>query len=65
MQKVLIILGIGLFFLGIIYLWLLKIGFGRLPGDIYFKIGEFAFYLPITSCIIVSLILSIIIKWMR
>jgi len=65
MQKVLIILGISLFFLGIIYPWLLKIGFGRLPGDIYFKKGEFAFYLPITSCIIVSLILSIIIKWMR
>jgi hypothetical protein len=33
---------------------------GRLPGDIVIDRGSYYFYLPITSCIVVSVLLSFI-----
>jgi hypothetical protein len=33
---------------------------GRLPGDIVIDRGSYYFYLPITTCIIVSVLLSFI-----
>jgi hypothetical protein len=38
---------------------------GRLPGDIYVRRGNFTFYFPITTTIIVSIVLSLIIAWLR
>ena len=38
---------------------------GRLPGDIYVERGNFNFYFPLTSAIIVSVALSLIIAWLR
>jgi Protein of unknown function (DUF2905) len=38
---------------------------GRLPGDIYVRRGNFTFYFPITTSIIVSIVLSLIIAWLR
>jgi hypothetical protein len=35
-------------------------GLGRLPGDIVIDRGSFYFYLPITTSILVSLLLSLI-----
>ncbi len=35
-------------------------GIGRLPGDIFIKRGNFSFYFPIVTCIIISIILSFI-----
>ena len=35
-------------------------GIGRLPGDIFIKRGNFSFYFPIVTCIIISIILSLI-----
>jgi Protein of unknown function (DUF2905) len=35
-------------------------GLGRLPGDIVIDRGSFYFYLPITTSIIVSLLLSLV-----
>ena len=37
-----------------------RLGLGRLPGDIYVQREGFTFYAPITSSIVVSLVLSII-----
>jgi hypothetical protein len=34
-------------------------GLGRLPGDIVIDTGNFYFYLPITTAMIVSLLLSL------
>lgn len=39
--------------------------FGRLPGDIYLKRGNFSLYFPLTSAILVSLIVSIVLAWLR
>jgi DUF2905 family protein len=38
---------------------------GRLPGDIYVRRGNFTFYFPITTSLIVSIVLSLIIAWLR
>lgn len=38
---------------------------GRLPGDIYIRRGNFTFYFPITTAILVSIILSLIFALFR
>jgi high-affinity Fe2+/Pb2+ permease len=37
-----------------------RYGLGRLPGDIVIDTGSFFFYLPITTAIIVSALLSLV-----
>jgi len=37
-----------------------RYGLGRLPGDIVIDRGNFYFYLPITTAILVSLLLSLL-----
>ncbi|PRX28299.1 Protein of unknown function (DUF2905) [Orenia metallireducens] len=58
-----ILIGILLIVIGII----IKLGFplGRLPGDIYIKKENFSFYFPLTTGILVSLILSLILRLFR
>lgn len=59
--KMLIILGIVIVAVGVLLLIAQKIPhIGRLPGDIYVKKGPFTFYFPLTTCIIISLILTLI-----
>ena len=62
MQKILIILGIIILIIGLLYPYIKKFGFGQLPGDMIFKSGKSTFFLPIVTCIIISLILTIIIN---
>lgn len=38
---------------------------GRLPGDIRIERGNSAFYFPIVTCIIVSIVLSVIMSFFR
>jgi hypothetical protein len=38
---------------------------GRLPGDIYLRRGNFSFYFPLTTSIIVSIVVSLIVAWLR
>jgi hypothetical protein len=38
----------------------IRFGLGRLPGDIVIDRGSFYFYLPITTSILVSLLLSLV-----
>ena len=40
-------------------------GLGRLPGDIFFQKGNFSFYFPLVTCIILSLLLTIILNVFR
>jgi hypothetical protein len=59
--KILMVVGIILLGLGAV-IWLGgKIpGIGRLPGDIFVKRGNFTFYFPLVTCIIISIVLSLI-----
>lgn len=58
MAKVLIIAGIALIAVGLA----VKAGLplGRLPGDIVIRRGNGTFYFPIVTCILVSVVLSLI-----
>jgi hypothetical protein len=40
-------------------------GLGRLPGDVFIQRGNFTFYIPIVTCIILSILLTIIINLIR
>ncbi len=65
MQKVLIILGIALLAMGLLWPWLAKSGLGRLPGDIVIERGNFRFYFPLTTSILISLVLTLIFWLLR
>ena len=65
MGRNLIILGVILILLGLGWPWLQKIPLGRLPGDIMIKREGFRFFLPITSCLLVSGIVSLILWLFR
>ena len=60
MQKILIILGIVIFVIGLLYPYIKKIGLGQLPGDVIFKSGNSTFLFPVVTCIIISVVLTII-----
>ena len=60
MQKILIIIGIIILTLGLLYPFLKKIGLGQLPGDIIYKSDNSTFFFPIVTCIIISVVLTII-----
>jgi hypothetical protein len=51
---------VWLIILGAAWPWLAKLGLGRLPGDIHVEREGFSFYFPITTSIVVSLVLSLI-----
>jgi hypothetical protein len=38
---------------------------GRLPGDIYVRRGNASFYFPLATCIILSVVVSVILSLMR
>jgi hypothetical protein len=64
--KALIIGGIVLVVLGGLVLLSGRISWlGRLPGDIYIKRDHFSFYFPITTCIIISIILTLIFRLLK
>jgi len=60
MQKALIIIGALLIVIGITWPWIAKLPLGRLPGDIIISKPHLKIFFPITTMIIVSIILSII-----
>ena len=60
MQKILIIIGIIVLALGLLYPFLKKIGLGQLPGDIIYKLDNSTFFFPIVTCIIISVVLTVI-----
>jgi len=61
LAKLIILTGIILIVVGVILYFFKGIPFlGKLPGDIHIEKKNFSFYFPITTCILVSVILSII-----
>jgi hypothetical protein len=56
----LVILGVVLVVLGLLWPWLTKLGLGRLPGDIVIERENFRLYIPITTSLLISVVLSLI-----
>ena len=59
--KLLVVVGIIIAGIGVM-LWL-GIGrgwLGRLPGDVHYSRGNFSFYFPIVTCLVISMILTLL-----
>ena len=65
MQKTLIILGAIFLAVGFLWPWLGKVPIGRLPGDIVIDRPNLKIYIPITTMIIISIIISLISRFFR
>jgi DUF2905 family protein len=64
--KSLIILGCIIAAAGVLLMFSGKLPWlGRLPGDIYVKKENFSLFFPITTCILISLIISLILWLIR
>jgi hypothetical protein len=66
MGRLLIVLGIILILIGVAVSLAPKIPWlGQLPGDIFIKGERFSFYFPLATCILLSLILSLVVYLFR
>ena len=54
------LMGIGLLIAAVGVVMWLGVPIGRLPGDIVIRRENATFYLPITTCIVVSLLLTLV-----
>jgi len=61
MNRWLIIAGLMLVGIGLLWPWLSKLPFGRLPGDIAVQRDGFSFYFPLMTSLVISVLLSILI----
>ena len=60
MSKTLIIIGLVLVMIGVLWPAITHLGLGSLPGDIRIERKGFSFYFLITTCIVISAVISII-----
>jgi hypothetical protein len=60
MSRFLIVLGLVIVAIGVLWPILTRLGLGRLPGDIVIQRGNYSFYFPLATCILVSLLLSVV-----
>ena len=61
--KILIIAGIFLVVLGLVFTFWQRLPLlGKLPGDFYFQKGDFKFYFPLATSILLSLLLTLILN---
>ncbi len=60
MSRTLILLGLILVVVGLLWRWIGVLRLGRLPGDIVIQHQNFTFYLPLTTGLLVSVVLTLI-----
>jgi hypothetical protein len=65
MARFLILAGIVLIVIGLLWGPLSRLGLGRLPGDIVIERENLTVYIPITSAILVSVVLSVLVALVR
>jgi hypothetical protein len=63
MGRFLVVLGLGIAALGLVIM--LGVPIGKLPGDIYVRRGNFTFYFPVVTSIILSILLTLIFSLFR
>jgi hypothetical protein len=61
--KTLVLVGLGIAALGLLVM--LGLPLGRLPGDFQMRRGNFSFYFPLTTSILLSLLLTLIFAFFR
>lgn len=65
MSRPLILIGLAIVVIGVLWPWLSKIPVGRLPGDIVIDRPGFRFFFPITTMIIISVVVSLLLWLFR
>lgn len=65
MSRTLIVAGLTLLAAGILWPWLMQFPLGRLPGDLRFARHGFVLYLPITTGLVLSVVISLILWLIR
>jgi Protein of unknown function (DUF2905) len=60
MARFLIVLGLAILLIGLLWPYLSKLGLGRLPGDIVIERENVTLYIPLATCLLLSLVLSFI-----
>jgi hypothetical protein len=65
MQRALIVIGLVIAAAGLAWPWLSKLGLGRLPGDIRVETEGGGFYFPIVTCLVISIVLSVVLWLFR
>lgn len=64
--RTLIYIGIVLIIVGIVFSASGKIPWlGNLPGDIYIQRGRFTFYFPLATCLLISVIITLVLYLFR
>ena len=59
-SRILIVAGVVLVIAGLAWPFLARLGLGRLPGDIMVERGNFRFYFPLVSSLVVSVVLTLL-----
>ena len=65
MRKLLVGIGLVSLALGLAWPWVQRLRLGRLPGDVVIQRPHVTLYFPITTSILLSILLSAIIWWLR
>ena len=65
MSRTLIVIGLPIAVVGVLWPWLQKIVLGRLPGVVAIRRDGFAFYAPISTCILISIVVSALFWFLR
>jgi Protein of unknown function (DUF2905) len=65
MQRFLILAGIAAILLSLLWPWLARLGLGRLPGDFHVQREGFSFYFPLTTSLVVSIMVTLILWLLR
>jgi hypothetical protein len=60
MARFLIVLGLVILVVGLLWPYLSKLGLGRLPGDIVIERENTTYYFPLVTCLLLSVVLSLI-----
>ena len=65
MNRTIIAIGLLMVIIGLAWPIISKLPIGRLPGDLIYKKEGFSFYFPITTMIIVSVIVTALIYFFK
>lgn len=60
MNKTLIVIGIAIAGIGVFWPWIVRLPIGRLPGDIIIDRPGLKLYIPVTTMIVISVVISVI-----
>jgi hypothetical protein len=60
-----VLIGVGLLVAGVGLVVSLGFPLGRLPGDLVFRRDGATVYIPITSCVLISVVLSFVVSFWR